>query len=108
MQFANDVSPVFFEFVAELFGHMIVIMFVSQSYEYGDSLPFEADCVKVQKCVQPMGSQLTRRLKLDGKDETLRVFKLPVVHTLDADGLSTQLVGYILCYSLTTVVHDDD
>jgi hypothetical protein len=47
-------------------------------------------------------------LKLDGKDETLAVLDLPDVHTLDADGLSTQLVGYLLSNSLTTVVHDDD
>ena len=30
------------------------------------------------------------------------------VHTLDADSLSPQLVGYLLSNSLTTVVHDDD
>ena len=45
-------------------------------------------------------------LKLDGKDKTLAVFNLPAVHTLDADGLSTQLVGYFLSNSLTAVVHD--
>ena len=55
-----------------------------------------------------MGSQLTRRLKLDGKDETLRVLNLPVVHTLDADSFSTQFVGYLISNSLTAVVHDDN
>ena len=43
-----------------------------------------------------------------GKDKTLAVLNLPDIHTLNADGLSTQFVGYLFSNSLTTVVHDDD
>ena len=46
--------------------------------------------------------------KVNGKNKTLRVLYLPDVHTLDADGLSAQLVGYLFSNSLTAVVHDDD
>jgi hypothetical protein len=55
-----------------------------------------------------MGRQRSVGLKLNGKDKTLRVLYLPDVHTLDADGLSTQLVGYLFSNSLTAVVHDDN
>ena len=41
-------------------------------------------------------------------DETLGVLNLPGAHTLDADGLSTQLAGYLFRNSQTTVVHDDN
>ena len=38
---------------------------------------------------------MTTILKLDGKNKTLAVLDLPDIHTLDADNLSTQLVGYL-------------
>ena len=51
--------------------------------------------------------QIATILKLDGKNKALAVLNLPDIHTLDADGFSTQLVGYLLSNSLTTVLHDD-
>lgn len=51
--------------------------------------------------------QIATILKLDGKNKALAVFDLPDIHTLDVDGFSTQLVGYLLSNSLTTVLHDD-
>ena len=52
--------------------------------------------------------QIATILKLDGKNKALAVLDLPDIHTLDTDGFSTQLVGYLLSNSLTTVLHDDD
>ena len=52
----------------------------------------------------------SRILQADSISLRLReaVLDLPNVHTLDADGLSTQFVSYLFSNSLTAVVHDDD
>ena len=96
------------ESVAELLDNTTIVMFVPQSNNHGEAFPFETDFPEGQKRVLPMWSHLTIGLELDGKDKTLAVLNLTGVHTLDADGLSPQFVGYLLCHSLAAVVNDND
>ena len=105
---ANDVRPVLFQSVAELLDNTTIVMFVPQSNNHGEAFPFETDFPEGQKRVLPMWSHLTIGLELDGKDKALAVLNLSDVHTLDADGLSPQFVGYLLCHSLAAVVNDND
>ena len=107
-QFAYDVSPLLFQSVAELLGNTTIVMLVPQSNKHGEVLPFETDFAEGQKSILPMWRHLSMGHKLDGKNKTLTVLHLSDVHTLDTDGLSPQLVGYLFCHSLAAVVNDND
>lgn len=107
-QFAYDVRPVLFQSVTELLDNAVIVMFVSQSNNQGEVLPFETDFAEGQKSILPMWRHLSICHKLDSKNKTLAVLNLTGVHTLDADGLSPQFVGYLLCHSLAAVVNDND
>ena len=104
----GDVSPVLLEFAAESIGIDAVVMPVAKSHHNGKVLTAQAGATEQLSGVLPMRRQMTTILKLDGKNKTLAVLDLPDIHTLDADNLSTQFVGYFLSNSLTAVVHDDN
>ena len=105
---AYDVRPALFQSVAELLDNAAIVMFVSQCNHHGEVLPFETDFAEGQKSILPMWRHLSIGHKLDGKNKTLAVLHLSDVHTLDADGLSPQLVGYLFCHSQAAVVNDND
>ena len=100
--------PILFEFATKGIDIDAVVMPVAKSHHNGEVLTAQAGPTEYLTGVLPMRLQMATILKLDGKDETLAVLNLPNVHTLDADGLSTQFVGYLFSNSLTGVVHDDD
>ena len=105
---AYDVRPILFQSVAELLDNTTIVMFVPQSNNHGEAFPFETDFPEGQKRVLPMWRHLSSGHKLDGKDKTLAVLNLTGVHTLDADSLSPQFVGYLFCHNLAAVVNDND
>ena len=93
------------EFATKGIGIDAVVVPVAKSHHDGEILATQTDTTEHLTGVLPVRRQQAISLKLDGKDETLAVLDLPNVHTLDADGLSTQLVGYLFSNSLTAVVN---
>ena len=96
------------QLVAEGLGSDAMIYTVSQGNEHSNALSTEADAAEGLIGILPVRCQVTVSQKLDGKHKTLTIPDATGVHTLDANSLSTQFVGYLFCDGLTTVVHDDN